>query len=314
MGLVHRRLQLGQRERPELGGPGSGAGDLDQVDAVFDLVTDLLHDLVGAVHQQAERRRHRSQPARQRVTDALLRGDLSAGGGHPRPGDQPGLDRITHRGRDALWSAWVAGRRHAGPQDPSCIHRRVDRPVPHRRVDRQLLFAARLAEADVHVRVDETGQHRQPAGVDRGNRVVLVREPPRPDRPRRCGRHRARRCRRRSPCDPCTAAPDLRRSAASSRASRRLHGVDASAGGSGGRGSAGAPRLPIGPAWLADRLRCFSPAEGRCIEFRRKAPPFAGRQKAPPLAGRSHGVSKGTSGKYGPPMRSPMARPTSSSV
>ena len=173
VGFGHGRDQLVQSERAVLLFARSRPGDLDQIDAVLHLVADLLDDVVDAADEHAERRRQRPDPARQRVADPLLARDLAPRCGQARTFDESRLDGVAHGDGDALRAAGVACRGDPGAQDAAGVDGRSDRPICRGGVDRQLFLAARLAEADVHVGIDEAGHDRQAGRVGRRRAGVL---------------------------------------------------------------------------------------------------------------------------------------------
>ena len=62
------QLELLESERAELGGTRAGAGDLDQIDSVLDLVANLLEQFVAAAHEA-----HRTTTRRCRSSEGACR-------------------------------------------------------------------------------------------------------------------------------------------------------------------------------------------------------------------------------------------------
>ena len=178
-----RHLKLGQRERSVLLGARPRPGDLDQVDAALHLVADLLHDVVVRTHELAEGGRQIGELRRQRVADAELGRDLATCGSEPRADDQPGLDGVAHGDGDPLRTTRIAGTRDTGIDHALGADRRPDRPVGDGRVDRELLVAGGLTEADVHVGVDQPWHQGRAGGIDRRHlaRVLGGQRRRRPD-------------------------------------------------------------------------------------------------------------------------------------
>ena len=141
--------------------------DLDAIDAVLDLPSDLLHRLVDIRDELADRGLGRADPGRIPVGQALMRRDVRARGHDPRAVEQPGAHRIADRQRDLSGIARRADRGVPGSGDLLGEKHAAQRAEFKRSVKVDVLLALGIAVSEMRVHVDQPRHHKPARMVDR---------------------------------------------------------------------------------------------------------------------------------------------------
>ena len=131
--------------------------ELDDVDAVFDLHTDLLDRLVGTAHDMTDRCFRLSDPGGIIVGEPLAAGHIRPGGGDARTLEQTGIDGIAHRQRHARGVAGIADRRIARQQHALRHEHCPQRAEFDGRIDVDVFLALGVAVGEMGVKIDKTG-------------------------------------------------------------------------------------------------------------------------------------------------------------
>src|SRR5258708_8884954 len=156
LGYHRGGLFLGE-SRAEAGGGIHGIAvhrDLDEIDAVLDLASNLLDTFGGVAHQDANRRTRYSYPAWIPVRQALARCDLAPGRGYSRTYEQAGFDSVANRRSDEAGCSRVCDRRITRHQDFLRRFHSTQRPILDGRVKVDVFFSLRVAVRKMNVDVD----------------------------------------------------------------------------------------------------------------------------------------------------------------
>ena len=169
--LIHHHFQLLAAERRHAAAARgqdrrfAACGDLDEVHAALHLPADLVQHLRAVLGERSHARGHVADPGREIVSQSGVAGQVAPGRRDARARKHAGLDCVAHRDRHLPAAARIADRRDAGAQHLARVPGAADGAVLGRAVEVLLLDVARVAVAQVAMRVHHARHHRHALGV-----------------------------------------------------------------------------------------------------------------------------------------------------